>query len=432
MSEIIITQQQNTLDSTDDDRIFKLQAPITIAITTASSENYSDCDSTSTTPTPLDLKKDSVSIDDLIINTDKKQSKVYLTPESIKNCNSKLKSVEPVNFSTNKKRSFEECANDSDEVCIKKSKSLKENWDDLDLKESLDIKMVVEYSNDIFNYLYQREVETIPTLNYLTAIDSEYYIKPAMRAVLVDWLIEVHEKFNLTTETLLLAINIMDRFLSTNKVTMSKLQLLAVTSLFMAAKFEEVKLPKLADYSYITDGAATQDEIKIAEMYMLSSLNFQISSSNPLNFLNRILKTDKYNSKLAHMGTFILEHSICCHKFVDIKPSTLAALSMFLAKHIFYSTSNQSSNIKASVVSKEDTKRIWNETVKHYSGDIDILNDTKFQELSKELIEEIAFPTTDLSSLVIKYKQSSREAVFFDVLYWCRDRSADEFKGLFD
>lgn len=84
---------------------------------------------------------------------------------------------------------------------------------------------------EIFAFLYRRELETLPSHNYLLDKTSKYYLRPSMRTILVDWLVEVHEKFQCYPETLFLSINLMDRFLAKNKVTMNKLQLLAVTSL---------------------------------------------------------------------------------------------------------------------------------------------------------------------------------------------------------
>jgi len=55
-----------------------------------------------------------------------------------------------------------------------------------------------------------------------------------MRAVLVDWLVEVAEEFNLHAETLHLAISYVDRFLTTNVVAQDKLQLLGVTAMLVA------------------------------------------------------------------------------------------------------------------------------------------------------------------------------------------------------
>ena len=228
-----------------------------------------------------------------------------------------------------------------------------------------------------------------------------------MRAILIDWLVEVHEKFQCYPETLFLTINLMDRFLSKNKVTLSKLQLLAVTSLFIAAKFEEVNLPKLSDYAYITDGAASKNDIKNAEMFMLTSLEFNIGWPNPMNFLRRISKADRYDFQTRSIAKFLLEFIMCCHKFVDIKPSVTSAMAMFVAKKI---------------TEKDQTKPIWDETFKHYSGGIDPLNDSEFQSNCKKLIKEIANPTTKLDSLVLKFKKPRYGAIYFKVSQWCNNQ----------
>lgn len=280
-------------------------------------------------------------------------------------------------------------------------------WRDLDTDEKSDICMVVEYTNEIFSHLYKREKETTPTHNYLLDTQSAYYLRPSMRAILIDWLVEVHEKFQCYPETLFLTINLMDRFLSKNKVTLSKLQLLAVTSLFIAAKFEEVNLPKLSDYAYITDGAASKNDIKNAEMFMLTSLEFNIGWPNPMNFLRRISKADRYDFQTRSIAKFLLEFIMCCHKFVDIKPSVTSAMAMFVAKKI---------------TEKDQTKPIWDETFKHYSGGIDPLNDLEFQSNCKKLIKEIANPTTKLDSLVLKFKKPRYGAIYFKVSQWCNNQ----------
>lgn len=289
---------------------------------------------------------------------------------------------------------------------VKKAKSVPScQWKDLDSDEKTDICMVTEYTDEIFEHLYDRELETLPSHNYLTEADSAYHLRPSMRAILVDWLVEVHEKFQCYPETLFLTINIMDRFLSKNKVTLSKLQLLAVTSLFIAAKFEEVNLPKLSDYAYITDGAASKQDIKSAEMFMLSSLSFDLGWPNPMNFLRRISKADSYDFQTRCMAKMLLEYAICCHKFVHIKPSLMAAMSMFVARKI-----------------SGRQEPVWDETFQHYSGEIDALHDAHFQSLCKELVHEIACPQTKLDSLVLKFKKPKFGAIYYKVYGWCREQ----------
>ncbi|QLL32077.1 hypothetical protein HG536_0C02460 [Torulaspora globosa] len=288
-----------------------------------------------------------------------------------------------------------------------KSDSDEPLWKDLDSDERSDICMVVDYTNEIFEHLYQREQETIPLHNYLTDTQSPYYLRPSMRAILIDWLVEVHEKFQCYPETLFLTINLMDRFLSKNKVTLSKLQLLAVTSLFIAAKFEEVNLPKLSDYAYITDGAASKSDIKNAEMFMLTSLEFNIGWPNPMNFLRRISKADRYDLQTRSIAKFILEFIICSHRFVDIKPSVTSAMAMFIAKRI---------------TQQDRTKPIWDETFVHYSGGIRPFSDTEFQSNCKKVIKEIANPTTKLDSLILKFKKPRYGAIYFKVSQWCNNQ----------
>lgn len=56
-----------------------------------------------------------------------------------------------------------------------------------------------------------------------------------MRSILVDWLVEVAEEYRLQTETLYLAVNYIDRFLSYMSVVRAKLQLVGTAAMFLAS-----------------------------------------------------------------------------------------------------------------------------------------------------------------------------------------------------
>lgn len=60
-------------------------------------------------------------------------------------------------------------------------------------------------------------------------------ITNSMRSILVDWLVEVSEEYKLHRETLFLAVNYIDRFLSQMSVQRSKLQLVGAASMFLAS-----------------------------------------------------------------------------------------------------------------------------------------------------------------------------------------------------
>lgn len=229
----------------------------------------------------------------------------------------------------------------------KKSKRVDYEWQDLDEEDFDDPLMVSEYVDEIFPYLNELEKKTLPDPNYLF---KQAHMKPKMRSILVDWLVEMHQRFRLLPETLFLAINIMDRFVSVEQVQVDKLQLLATGSLFIAAKYEEVFSPSVKNYAYYTDGSYTEEEILQAEKYILTVLNFDLSYPNPMNFLRRISKADDYDVQLRTLGKFLLEITAVDHKFIGILPSLCSAAAMFIAR---------------SVLSKTP---VWNGNLIHYSG----------------------------------------------------------------
>lgn len=76
-------------------------------------------------------------------------------------------------------------------------------------------------------------------------MSSQPEINEKMRTILVDWLIDIHHKFELMPETLYLAINIVDRFLSVKAVPRKELQLLGMGAMFTASKYEEIWAPEV-------------------------------------------------------------------------------------------------------------------------------------------------------------------------------------------
>merc|ERR1711860_83956 len=107
-------------------------------------------------------------------------------------------------------------------------------------------QLVVEYVNEIYAYMRYLEDKQSISEEYLSHVKST--IMPKMRAVLVDWLIQVHQQFNLLQETLYLTIAVLDRFLQVyaGKVERKQLQLVGVAAMFIASKYEEMYAPKSA------------------------------------------------------------------------------------------------------------------------------------------------------------------------------------------
>jgi G2/mitotic-specific cyclin 1/2 len=187
----------------------------------------------------------------------------------------------------------------------------------------------------------------MPDSNYM---DRQKDLKWKMRSILIDWLVEVHLKFKLSPETLFLTVNLIDRFLTLRSVNRNKFQLVGITAMFIAAKYEEVYAPPISQFVYIADGGFSNDEIIRAERYMLEVLEFKLHYPNPLNFLRRCSKADAYDVQNRTLGKYFMELAMVDHEFLGYNPSMLAAASLYAARAVM------------------NHRQVWTNNLRHYSG----------------------------------------------------------------
>lgn len=202
---------------------------------------------------------------------------------------------------------------------------------DLDSEDLDDPQMVAEYAADIFEYLRDLESSSLPNPRYMNHQDE---IDWKTRGVLIDWLVEVHTRFHLLPETLFLAVNIVDRFLSAKVVQLDRLQLVGVTAMFIAAKYEEVLSPSVGSFRHVADNEFTEAEILSAERFILGTLDYDLSYPNPMNFLRRVSKADNYDIQTRTVAKYLTEISLLDHRFMSYRPSHVAAAAMFLSRLI--------------------------------------------------------------------------------------------------
>ena len=99
----------------------------------------------------------------------------------------------------------------------------------------------------------------MPKLDYMR---KQPDITPGMRAILIDWLVEVADEYNLRLQTLYLTVSYVDRFLSKMSVLRNKLQLVGAASMLVAAKFEEIHPPEVEEFVYITDDTYSKKQVR--------------------------------------------------------------------------------------------------------------------------------------------------------------------------
>ncbi|NXT53564.1 CCNB1 protein, partial [Pluvianellus socialis] len=218
------------------------------------------------------------------------------------------------------------CAPSEDMLCQAFSDVLLD-VEDVDVKDSGDPNLCSNYVKDIYLYLRDLEVEKPIRPKYLAGRE----INGNMRAILIDWLVQVQVKFRLQQETLYMTVGIIDRFLQDNVVSKKTLQLVGVTAMFIASKYEEIFPPHIGDFAYVTDHTYTKFQICQMEMKILQALDFGLGCPVPPHFLRRASKVAEVNFQQHVLAKYLMELSIVDYDMVHFPPSKTAAAASCLA-----------------------------------------------------------------------------------------------------
>ncbi|XP_032395700.1 G2/mitotic-specific cyclin-B1 isoform X2 [Etheostoma spectabile] len=187
-----------------------------------------------------------------------------------------------------------------------------------------------DYVKDIYKYLRLLEVEQNVRPTYLQGQE----VTGNMRAILIDWLVQVSLKFRLLQETMYMTVGIIDRFLQDHPVPKKQLQLVGVTAMFLASKYEEMYPPEISDFAYVTDKAYTTAQIRDMEMTILRTLKFQLGRPLPLQFLRRASKIYEVTAEQHTLAKYLLELTMIDYDMVHFPPSMVASAALALTLKI--------------------------------------------------------------------------------------------------
>jgi hypothetical protein len=165
-------------------------------------------------------------------------------------------------------------------------------------------------------------------------MEKQTDITVVMRAILLDWLIDVHYKFKLLPDTLYLMVNIVDRFMAKKAISRTRLQLLGITSMLIASKYEEIMCPEVNDFVEISAGAFKKDEIVRMEKVILSALDFNVTVATALPFLKRYLKCGKADMTVFFMAHYFSELALIEYKGLQFTPSMIACACIYVANKV--------------------------------------------------------------------------------------------------
>ena len=197
----------------------------------------------------------------------------------------------------------------------------------VDVQQQSDPQACTEYVNEVYAYLHDSQHRYMVG-DYL-GLQAD--ITSNMTGILMDWLVEVAEEYHLTNQTLHLAKLYIDRFLNLIKVSRSKLQLVGVSGMLIASKFEEIFPPGVDDFVYISDNTFTRQQVIEMETLMLNSLQFDLTNPTSLGFLERYARITGSDAVVTTLAKFLSELTLLDYGMVSFLPSHVALSCLVLA-----------------------------------------------------------------------------------------------------
>jgi hypothetical protein len=178
--------------------------------------------------------------------------------------------------------------------------------------------------------------------NYVT---HQPHIDWNCRNIVVLWLVDVHQEFNLRPETLFLCIQIFDRYLTRRVIGREQLQLLGLTSLWIACKHDEVnsRVPSLEHLVWICCEAFNSSQFKSMELDVCFVLDFQFNVPVPETFLKLQVafiareNQKEFDKKVINLARYLMEVSLIHRRFMIVPPSILSISSFVLAEALLQS-----------------------------------------------------------------------------------------------
>ncbi|CAN6329153.1 unnamed protein product [Urochloa humidicola] len=278
-------------------------------------------------------------------------------------------------------------------AALKSGESYGLNVIDID-KNNGDPRMCVTYVAEIYRNLMASEIIRTPRPDYMETLQQD--ITTSMRGLLIDWLVEVSDEYKFVADTLYLTVYLIDKFLSQNCIQTQKLQLLGITSMLIASKYEEFCAPSVEEFCIIIDSTYQKNEVLEMERKVLNDLGFHLSVPTTKTFLRRFLRAAQASciaplSTLGNLANYLAELTLIDYGFLKFLPSVVAASSVFLARW----TLNQS-------------EHPWNPTLEYY---------TSYKSSNIRMcvcaLQELQHNTSDcpLKSIREKYGQQKFECV---------------------
>lgn len=244
-------------------------------------------------------------------------------------------------------------------------KAIKSNYREsilsLDQKFLDDPMQVSQYCKQIFIHYLREEKRYVLRPNWLKKSPNLCYY---VRGFVVNHLIRWHHHFQLRQETLFLALYVMDKFISTRVTKRIEMQIICVTSLFIASKFEEVKVIRLDRYLRNCSDYITPDKVLVLEGHIMKALDFRLTLVCPHDFLKRIFYVTNTDIAKYTVACYLLEAFLFHDESASFLSSQKAIAAYFLTAELLKVTFDKEKIRKYIQYDEEEVKKIIQITAK--------------------------------------------------------------------
>mmetsp|Transcript_41261 Transcript_41261/g.94952 ORF Transcript_41261/g.94952 Transcript_41261/m.94952 type:complete len:328 (+) Transcript_41261:54-1037(+) len=198
------------------------------------------------------------------------------------------------------------------------------------LRHAEDPQWVQDYAYDIHQLLLEEKFSR-PRPEYMGA---QLEVNAKMRGILVDWIIEVHLKYVMRLETLYLTVQLIDRYLERRQVQRKSLQLVGVTAMLIASKYEEVYPPEISQFVYISDKACSGQDIVNMEIDMLQKLGFRVCQPTAADFFEQYQTANGCGAAHRELVAYLLELTLLDLHMIRHAPFVLVAAAIYLSNKL--------------------------------------------------------------------------------------------------
>ncbi|XP_062098743.1 cyclin-A1-1-like [Humulus lupulus] len=308
-------------------------------------------------PAPCSMDMSPTKSDSLSVSMDESMSTCdsFKSPEVEYVDNDDVRAVDSINRKTFSNLYISDHSESTENICnrdVLVEMEMDDTIVDVD-NNFMDPQFCATIACDIYKHLRASEMKKRPSTDFMEKVQKD--VTPSMRAILIDWLVEVSEEYRLVPDTLYLTVNYIDRYLSGNLMNRQRLQLLGVACMMIASKYEEICAPQVEEFCYITDNTYFKDEVLQMESSVLNFLKFEMTAPTTKCFLRRFVRAAQGINEVPLMqfeclANYLAELSLLEYSMLCYAPSMIAASAIFLAYFIII-----------------PSKRPWNSTLHHYT-----------------------------------------------------------------